>query len=317
MLGSDTLRVQQPPPEVIILGDEDIFEGAGSVEELEIEDERGDAQQEETAEVNTEAQGDDKEKGPGWDWVKPPIPTLFLEIMRDGKLVKRLPLGAKSKYKFGRDKKCDIKLQNLSVSRMHAVLVNGSPPAENKLGLPCLTLLELRANNGTFYSEKYPCRGKLKRRVKKGVVLYEGMCFRLGDSMQSFVVRGLQGKRDPKNPNFGSDPLSSKLDKDFGLSYGETSKATVPRQVSSNPFKERPMASNKPVLPSVNLDVAPKLVGETTFSFHKRRKTEMESIRKEHEAKYRNQILQIKLAEKDKLAKEEEEKAKEHTEQAP
>ena len=244
-------------------------------------------------------------------WVTEPQKSLFLDVMKEGKIVERIALGGKSRLIFGRKKEADVVLHHPSASRKHAALVHGVPPGTK---LPSdsakgATLIDLKAANRTYFSPKYPCRpgaGRVKMEQGSSIVLEEANCFRFGESSRSYIVRDLYGKKSPYNPNFQKDSNDNRLSKDFGIVSKverDESGGSIggPRDLA-NPFQETATYS-APFLATVNKDLKGKRpIGEPTFSFHKRRKTEMASIRNEHEKKYRNEILALKLKEKGEMA---------------
>lgn len=232
------------------------------------------------------------------DWVKEPNKFLYLDVFKAGRLISQVPLGGKSRYVFGRAKEgVDVITVHPSLSRQHAAICHGVPP-----GLPnseggTVTLLDLKTLNGTFYSLVYPCKGSARQRLAAGmgVVLKEKMCFKLGESSRSYVVRGIASNTAKKfgNPNFEKKPeiRDVQMSRDLGLEEGTKKRKLGIGVARSNPFRETNHSVNQTntMLPTLNVAVAPKLVaGETTFSFHDRAKTERDQIR------YNNEFLKRK-----------------------
>jgi len=244
-----------------------------------------------------------KKKEKRLPWVNDPIPTLFVEVWKAKRIIKRIPLGKKNRILFGRCKEADVPLLHPSLSRKHAALVVGCPPGTAHAFKA--TLIDLKTSNGTFVSLSYPCRRKKGGRCKpNGTLLKENMCFRFGESSRSYVLRGTLSMVDGKNPNFvkKESVLSKQLDRDFcnlgSVSSKPRKKRVTKRRIISNPFREKPKYSN-PLLPELNPEVHKKILsGETTFSFHKRRKTELDHLKDDHEKKYRKRVALLKEKEK-------------------
>lgn len=244
-------------------------------------------------------------------WVKK-IESLYIEVWQNSKLIERVPLGKKERVLFGRDKKADVVLHNPSTSRKHCALAVGVPPEAPATDRGGITLLDLKTNNGTFWTPSFPCRPPNRQRVPKGgsVTLKDGFCFRCGESSQCYVVKGLDGIKH-QNPNFtkvlDSEEVgrNNALSKDFGLS-GPAKKRGHGAMISSNPFKESYRDSDisqqiPSVLPALVVGSFKKAEesGGTTFSFHNRLKSEMSTIRYEHEHKMRKRVLEMKREEAD------------------
>lgn len=246
-------------------------------------------------------------------WVTEPNKFLYLDVFSGGKRIKQIALGAKSRYVIGRDKECGkdgILMMHPSISRKHAAICHGVPPDTPDAASGCATLLDLKAGNGTFYSKRYPCRGESKAKLASGtgLVLKEGMCFRFGESSRSFVVRGMAGATATKNnnPNFRKerDARDIALSRDLALDDDMRKKARKVGPTYKNPFKTEAHRENKTnlMLPTLSVS-APKLgVGGTTFSFHNRKKDELDKIKYEHEHLHRKRVLELKAKEKKSLA---------------
>ena len=141
-------------------------------------------------------------------------------------------------------------------------------------------------------------------------MLKEGFCFRFGESSQSFVVRGLAPATQvkDKNPNF-CKPTDKDVGRDNALGRDLGLETNVKKRghgalITSNPFRGGPeISSATQYLASVNdskSELSQKILsGGTTFSFHKRQKTEIESIKFEHEKKMRKRVLELKKSEAD------------------
>jgi hypothetical protein len=252
-----------------------------------------------------------KKKQKRLPWVKK-IESLYLEVWQSSKLIERIALGKDVRVLFGRDKKSNVVLNNPSTSRRHCALAVGVPPEVPAMDQAGITLLDLKTNNGTFWTSSYPCRPPNRQRVPKGgsVTLKNGYCFRCGESSQSYVVRGLDGNKH-QNPNFmkviDSEEVgrNNALSKDFGLA-GPAKKRGHGAMVSSNPFKESYRDSDisqqiPTVLPTLVDDSFKRKLssGGTTFSFHNKLKSEMDTIRYEHEHKMRKRVLEMMREEAD------------------
>lgn len=238
------------------------------------------------------------------DWVRK-IETLYLDVMQEGKCIQKIPLGKKERVKFGRDKKADVILYNPSTSILHCAIAVGTPPTVPAMDRGGITLLDLGATNGTYWTPSWPCRretGRQRVPLKGSVTLKDGFCFRCGESSQSYVVRGLDGSKH-NNPNFakeidyGDKGLDNSLSKDFGLGTS-VKKAGYGAMISKNPFKEGDAEAPAVavMLPSVRDDSLKKklLEGGTTFSFHNKRKAEEDNIRYEHEHLRRRDVQELK-----------------------
>jgi len=258
-----------------------------------------DAEEEDTAEDGTKK--GKKRKKKRLDWVTEPNKFLYLDVYSGGKLIEQIALGAKSRYVIGRDKSVGILMMHPSISRKHAAICHGVPPGTTDIACGA-TLVDLKGGNGTFYSKSYPCRGSRKARVTPGTgqVLKEGTCFRFGESSRSFVVRGLAGATATtvNNPNFKkkADAREIALSHELGLENAMKKKARKVGPTFKNPFKQASYSSNQTnlMLPTLT-EAAPKLKpGETTFSFHKRGKSELDNIKFQHEHLNRKRVLELK-----------------------
>jgi len=241
-----------------------------------------------------------KRKKKRLDWVTEPNKFLYLDVYSGGKMIDQIPLGAKSRYVIGRDKGAGILMMHPSISRKHAAICHGVPPGTVETAAAA-TLVDLKGGNGTFYSKSYPCRGQRKARVTPGTgqVLKEGMCFRFGESSRSFIVRGMAGRTATTmgNPNFRkkADARDIALSNDLGLENDMKKKARKVGPTFKNPFKQASYESNNTnlMLPTLTAG-APKITGETTFSYHKRAKSELENIKYQHEHLNRKRVLELK-----------------------
>jgi pSer/pThr/pTyr-binding forkhead associated (FHA) protein len=258
--------------------------------------------------------GKPKKKKKRLGWTRK-IETLYFDVMQSSKLVDQLPMGKKEKILIGRLKEAEITLHNPSISRKHAAICVGVAPDSPAMDAGGITLIDLKASNGTYYSTSWPCRPDVRIKLQKGqsAVLKEGYCFRFGESSRSFVVRGLSTasrKNKDKNPNFakpgGEDINRDKaLGKELGIEQ-VSKKRSYGALIGANPFKEQKEIKNTAFLPSLaqsksQTDLSEKLLsGGTTFSFHQRKKSEIDSIRFEHEHKMKKRVLEMKKAEADR-----------------
>lgn len=241
-----------------------------------------------------------KRKKKRLDWVTEPNKFLYLDVYSGGKMIDQIPLGAKSRYVIGRDKGNGILMMHPSISRKHAALCHGVPPGTTEAGAGA-TLVDLRGGNGTFYAKSYPCRGQRKFKVTPGTgqVLKEGMCFRFGESSRSFIVRGMAGRTatTANNPNFKKEVNARDiaLSNDLGLENDMKKKARKVGPTYKNPFKQASYSSNNTnlMLPTLTA-AAPKPAGETTFSSHNRKKSEMANIKYQHEHLCRKRVMELK-----------------------
>lgn len=225
--------------------------------------------------------------------------------LHSGKVINQVALGSKSRYVFGRDKEANILVMHPTISRKHAAIVHGVPPGTPDASSGCATLLDLKAGNGTFWSKRYPCRGETKVRLLAGsaITLKEGVCFRFGESSRSYVVHGIAGATATKqnNPNFykKKDAADIHLSRDLGLE-SDRKKAKSLGPTFRNPFKQSSHTSNSVnvMLPTLAAS-APKLdPNGTTFSFHNRKKNELDKLKYEHEHLKRKRVLELKAQQK-------------------
>lgn len=254
-----------------------------------------------------------KRKKKRLDWVTEPNKFLYLDVYSGGKLIKQIPLGAKSRYLIGRDKECGILMMHPSISRKHAAICHGVPPDTPGAESGSATLLDLKGGNGTFYTKRYPCRGSSKQRVTPGtgLVLKESMCFRFGESSRSFIVRGMAGATATKanNPNFmkRTDVRDVQMSRDLGIEDDSTKKKSrkTGGPMYKNPFKQSSYSANSTnlMLPTLQPG-APKLTGETTFSFHNKKKTDLDNIKYQHETLNRKRVLELKKKQQKEEKKE-------------
>lgn len=273
--------------------------------------ETGEKSDSEDKSEDEKVEGGKKKKQKRLPWVKK-IETLYLEVWQSSRLINRIALGKKERIIFGRDKAADVVLHNPSTSRKHCAIAVGVPPGTPAMDQDGITLIDLKTNNGTFWTSSFPCRPPNRQRVSKGgsVLLKNGYCFRCGESSQCYVVKGLDGNKH-LNPNFmkvvDSEEVGRNLSlsKDFGLS-GPAQKRGHGAMISSNPFKEGFRESDisqqiPTALPALADESFKKKLasGETTFSFHNKLKTEMNNIRYEHEHKMRKRVLEMKREEAD------------------
>lgn len=113
-------------------------------------------------------------QSPPWAALAPPE-GYSLEILKDGKIIFKIPLNTKTHYIMGRSENADIRMEHPSLSRQHAVLQFRDDGV--------LMALDLGSQAGSFLN---------KRRLEKTV--YQrcnvGDILKFGTSTRMYIVNG-------------------------------------------------------------------------------------------------------------------------------
>mmetsp|Transcript_19007 Transcript_19007/g.26506 ORF Transcript_19007/g.26506 Transcript_19007/m.26506 type:complete len:331 (+) Transcript_19007:74-1066(+) len=140
---------------------------------------------------------------------------LWLEIMKSNVTVGKFDLLKKPCNVAGRDKRCELVLKHLSLSRQHAALVHHSGKGVG------LFLIDLGSKHGTYVEDK-------RVRANKPVRIVPGMKVRFGASTRYFILRDSDPRR--RNPvvrsGSGEDKLARK-NQDLGMRKAHTPANTL------------------------------------------------------------------------------------------
>lgn len=127
-------------------------------------------------------------------WVvtkKDGLSHLQLHITKDGKLASVMDCGSRHHYIFGRNSAhCNVVLEHNSISKQHAVLVQGSPEGSTALA----SIIDLGASNGTYIADTIPTTAEdlaAMRRIDANTPtpITAGMSLRFGESSRIYTLQ--------------------------------------------------------------------------------------------------------------------------------
>ncbi|XP_038078519.1 kanadaptin-like [Patiria miniata] len=118
-------------------------------------------------------------KEPSWSGV--PQKEYFLDVLKGGAIISKIPLNDKSYHVFGRLETCDIPLEHPSLSRYHLVLqyrLTGDSEHD-----PGFYLYDLGSTHSSWFN-KQQMEGRVFYRIRVGHM------FKLGGSSRMYILQG-------------------------------------------------------------------------------------------------------------------------------
>ncbi|XP_065325299.1 kanadaptin-like isoform X2 [Gordionus sp. m RMFG-2023] len=144
-------------------------------------------------------------------WAGELNPLYYIETLKGGKIIENIPFTQKKLFLiFGRCENSDIRLENPSISRYHAIIQYCNKNVDNKF--PGYYIYDLRSTHGTYLN-------KNKLEPQRYYRLHVGYVIKFGASSRLYILNGPNEDQEQEYDNIEVAKLTNDMSED-DISWG-------------------------------------------------------------------------------------------------